>query len=191
MIKHKSLIVIILSSVLISAAILLTIIGISLYNGWSQGESARMHMARVSELNADLYGDNLQVQDLKAEYGRKGMHKGRCLIKGLIKNNGYRTVSSIEMALELTNASGAPVHIERFSPLKTSTLPRAATIAAVSLFTSGKESPLLPGESVRFVHVLSEQKKKSVVSPIKNKRYATNPNEWAGKFNYRIDRIRF
>jgi len=95
------------------------------------------------------------------------------------------------LRVEFLNASGRPIHIEELLPLKASTLERGITIAALSLFTSGKELPLLPGESASFEHLLTEQKDKDVISPIKHERYATNPNEWSGKFDYKITEIRF
>ncbi|MBL7069730.1 MAG: hypothetical protein ISS34_07730 [Candidatus Omnitrophica bacterium] len=191
MIKLKSILVIILSSIVISAVILLTIFGISLYTGWKEKESAGIHRERISQLNARDYGQYVKILSLKTEYVTKGIDKRKCFIKGIIKNNGYRTIASLGLRVEFLNASGSPIHVEKLLPLKASTLRRGTTIAALSLFTSGKELPLLPGESTSFVHLLTEQKDKDVISPIKHKRYATNPNEWSGKFNYKITEIRF
>ncbi len=191
MIKLKSVLVIILSSILISSVILLTISGLSLYIGWKERESATLHKDKLALLNAELYGDYVSVRDIQARFEKKGMHKGKYLIKGSIKNNGYRTISSLELNVEFLNASRSVIHTEKINPLKSSNLPQRTTIAALSLFTSGKESPVLPGESMRFQHVLSVQKDKNLISPIKDKRYATNPGEWSGKFNSKITRIKF
>lgn len=191
MIKLKSIIVIILSSILISSAILLTIFGLSLYLGWKETESCRLHRNRLALLNAKLYSQFVDIRDLQAKYEKDGIYKGRCLIEGTIRNNGYRTISSVKLNVEFLNASGNAIHNENFLPLKSSVLPRTTTIAALSLFTSGKELPLFPGESIRFKHVLSEQKDKDIVSPIKHKKYATNPDEWSGKFNYKIASVKF
>lgn len=191
MIKLKSIIVIILSSILISSVIILTIFGLSLYTGWKERESAKYHRAELASLNARLYSQFIKIQKIQAKYEKKGVYKGRCLIEGTVKNNGYRTISSIKLKVELLNTSGDAIYTENVLPLKASVLPRATTIAALSLFTSGKELPLLPGKSLRFTHVLSEQKDKNIVSPIKHKKYATNPDEWSGKFNYKITGVRF
>ena len=191
MIKLKSVIVIILSSILISAVILLTIFGLSLYIGWKDKEAASIHREKLASLNVELYGQFVDIQDLQPRYEKDGIYKGKCLIEGGIKNHGYRTIGSVKLALEFLNASGDVIHVEKILPLKTSILPRRTTIAALSLFTSGKELPLLPGESLRFKHVLSEQKDKNIISPIKHKKYATNPKEWSGKLNYKISGIGF
>ena len=100
-------------------------------------------------------------------------------------------ISSLELAVEFLDDSGGVVHLEDFFPLKGSAPARATTIAALSLFTSGRESPLLQNESFRFKHILSEQRDKDIISPIRHKKYATNPNEWSGKFNHRIRAIKF
>jgi len=189
--KLKSILVIALSSILISAVILLTIVALSLFINYKENESARRHNESLASLNARLYGRYVTVRDIRAKYEKRGIHKGKCLLEGLIKNNGYRTLSSVELKVDFLNASGYSIHTERLHPLAASIMPRKTTIAALSLITSGREVPILPGKSLRFTHVLSEQKDKNIVSPIKNRRYATNPKEWSGDFNHRITRIRF
>ncbi|NQT06768.1 MAG: hypothetical protein HQ575_04425 [Candidatus Omnitrophica bacterium] len=191
MIKFKSLIVIILSSILISLVILLTILGLSLFIGWKEGESARRHMDIVSQQNAQSYGQLISIHNLQAVQENKGPHEGKYLLQGTIKNSGYRTVSSVSLLVDFLNSGGDTVYNENLLPLKAPAMPRTATIAALSLFTSGKESPLLPGKNTRFKCVLNEQRNKDVVSPIKSKRFATNPNEWSGKFDYRVTKVKF
>ena len=191
MIKLKSTIVIVLSSILISAVILFTILGLSLYLTWRGNESSRLHTAKLVSLNEAVYNKYISVQDLKAEYAAKGLYKGKSLLKGTIKNSGYRTISSIKLSVEFLNKAGETIYTENIFPLKTAVAPSKPTIAALSLFTSGKEVPLLPGESIRLNHILSQQKHKNIISPIKNKRYATNPNEWSGKFSHKITAIGF
>jgi hypothetical protein len=191
MIKLKSVLVIILSSLVIGAVILSTIIGLSLYLGWKEKEASAAHSEKMAELNVKLYGEHVLVQDVKAKYDKDGLHKGKCFLEGSIKNSGFRTISSLELCVEFLNESGEVMHSERLLPLKTSELPHRTTIAAISYFISGRENPVLPGKSMRFKHVMSDQKNKSVISPIKNKRYATNPNEWAGKLKHEITKIRF
>ena len=191
MLKLKSLIVIILSSALISSVILLTIFGISLYIGWQERESAKLHKGKVAALNAKSYRDLIEIDGLQARYEEEGIYKEKCLLVGAIKNNGYRTISSLELSVEFLNTSDIVIFKDDFLPLKASVMPRKTTIAALSLFTSGKESPLLPGESLRFKYVMSEQKNKNIVSPIKDRKYATNPNEWSGKLIHKVTGIRF
>lgn len=191
MIKLKSVIVIILSSILISSAILFTIFGLSVYTGWKENESSRLHRDKVASLNARLYGQYIEMRDLQARYDKAGIYKGRYYIEGVIKNNGYRTISSLRLNVHFLNAAGEAIYTEGVLPLRRSMLSPKTTIGTLSLFTSGKETPLVPGESVHFMHLLSEQKDKDITSPVKHKRYATNPDEWAGKFNCRITAVRF
>ncbi len=191
MIKLKSLIVIIVSSILISLVILTTIFGLSLYTGYKEGESAKRHRVKIAQLNAKLYSPLIIIEGLRAKYENKGIYKDKCLLEGTIKNDGYRTVSSVKIKVRFLSASGEAIYTEEFLPLKTPMVPRKTTIAAISLFTSGRERPLMPGKSLKFKRLLDEQKNKDIISPIKNRRYATNPNEWSGKFDYEITEIRF
>ncbi len=191
MIKLKSLLVIILSSIVICCVILLTIAGLSLHIKWLERESAKAHKSRLQAFNARAYGEYLKVGDIRARFGREGIYKNKCLLEGSLKNTGYRTIGSLEIEAVFLNASGEPIHVEKIFPLKSPEMPSKTTIAALSQLTSGKETPLLPGESHKFKHILSDQKNKSVTGPIRDKRYATNPNEWSGKLNHRITRIGF
>lgn len=191
MIKLKSTIVIILSSILISAVVLFTILALSLYIGWKESESIKEHRDTVARLNVALYGKYITIQDLRARCEKKDIYKDKCLLEGLIKNTGFRTVSSISVNIDFLNNSGNTIYTERVFPLKGSLKPSAKTIAALSLFTSGREQPLMPARPLRFIHVLREQKNKNITSPIKNKKYATNPSEWSGKFNKTITHIKF
>lgn len=189
--KFKSILVIVLSSILISSVILLTIFGLSLFIRWEEGESAKLHKDKIAEINSKLYSGHVTIQEIKAKHGKNGIYKAKYLLEGSIRNNGYRTISSMKIVVEFLNSSGTVIYQEKISPLRSSIMPRKTTIAALSLLTSGKEVPILPGESLRFKHILSEQKNKAITSPIKRKKYATNPNEWSGKLNKKITRIRF
>lgn len=189
--KFKSILVIILSSIVISCVILLTIFGLSLYIKWNEGESARIHEDNIASLNAKGYVRHISVHDLQARYEKKGIYKEKCLIEGIVKNTGYRTISSLELNVAFLNASEDVIHRERIYPLKERVVPKKTTIAALSLLTSRRESPVMPGDNFRFQHVISSKKDKDIISPIKRKKYATNPNEWSGKFSYSISRVRF
>lgn len=189
--KLKSILVIILSSLVISAVILMTIFGLSLFIGWKEKKAAKIHNETLSALNAKRYSQYLSVQDIQPKFKKIGLYKDECVLEGSLKNNGYRTITSVELSVRFLNNSGDVIHTERVYPLKASIMPRKTTIAALSLFTSGKEVPVLPGESIKFQHVLSEQKDKDIISPIKNNRYGTNPKEWSGKLDQAIARVKF
>ena len=66
--KQKSVLVIILSSIVISVVILFTIFGLSLYLGWREGESAKLHKDEIALLNAKLYSQFINIHDLRAQY---------------------------------------------------------------------------------------------------------------------------
>ena len=191
MIKLKSIIVILFSSLVISAALVITIIGSSLHLSWREKEAAKLHSRKISGLNAKLYGQHINIFDLQAKRGRISIYKEKFLIEGIIKNTGFRTVSSITLRADFLNAAHQAIHTEIFKPLGSTPLPSKTSLAALPIFVSGKELPLAPGQSMRFKHILSCQKDKNVVSPIKYKKYATNPNEWSGKFDYQIIMVKF
>jgi len=190
-IKRKSLVVILISSLVISAVLVLTIIGFSLYLGWKGKDLSKTHSLEIAGLNASLYGQHINVSGLSAKKGREGIYKDKFLIEGAIKNTGFRTVGSLMLQVDFLNASHEIIRSETFKPLASSLPPSKTSIAALSIFVSGKELPLAPGKSVVFKHILSSQKDKDVISPIKFKRYATNPNEWSGKFGHRITMVKF
>ena len=129
MIKLKSIIVILLSSLLISAVILLTILGLSVYAGWKEGESARRHRESVAALNAKHYDQLIKVDDLEPAFERDGPYKGRCTVSGLIKNAGYRTLRSVRLRLKFLNDTGSVIHKEYIFPLKASVPARVRSTA--------------------------------------------------------------
>jgi len=191
MIKPKSIIVIFISSFVISLVLVLTIAGLSLYLGWKEKDSERIHSVEIDKLNASLYEKFIDVSDLKAKKGKEGIFKDNYIIEGLVKNNGFRTVSSISLEIDFLNASREAIHTETFKPLQSAVPSSKLSIGSLFILTSGKELPLARGQSMRFKHILSCQKKKDVVSPIKNNRFATNPNEWSGRFSNRVNMIKF
>jgi hypothetical protein len=191
MIKLKSIIVILISSILISAVLIFTILGFSLYLGWKERDTARIHAIKISGLNADIYTPFLNIFDLHAKVGGSSIYEDKYLVEGTIKNAGFRTVSSVTLEVDFLNSSREIIHTEIVKPLGSSPPPAETNIAALSIFTSRRELPLAPGQKLRFKHILSSQKDKNVISPIKYDRFATNPNEWSGKFGYRITKVRF
>jgi len=191
MIKLKSFLVILLSSLVISLALILTLVVSSLHLSWKEKGVARSHAVEISKLNTEFYGQFINIFDLQAKKGKKNIYKEKYLLEGVIKNAGFRTVGSITLKVDFLNAARQVIHTEVFKPLASSPPPSKTNIAALSIFMSGKELPLAPDKSLRFKHVLSCQKNKNVISPIKYQRFATNPNEWSGKLDYKVSMIKF
>ena len=145
-IKKKSLLIIILSSLVISSVMALTLFGYYAHLEWKEKGARRNYRRAVYEMNAKLYGKNVSIS-LQAKIDRGDNFKDKPIVEGAIKNNTGKKISALKLKIAFYDNAQRVVYADSFYPVGS----RFERIVELGDTT---ESFLEEGDSLSFTHLL-------------------------------------
>jgi len=116
MMKPRSTIIIVLSSLVIASVLAFTLFGYYAYLEWQERTKRHAYLASLRELNAKLYSGNIPVT-LTANLGFQGMVKARPTLEGTIKNKTNKKVYAIVLKVLFIDKDGKVVYMDTFEPI--------------------------------------------------------------------------
>jgi len=145
-IKKKSIIVIILSTMLISLVLIITLVGYYLYLNWQEENDRLTYCDSLYELNAKLFSKYVDVSYVNLKMDTEGVFKGNPVVEGRITNRSDKKLLSIKLRIAVKDKEDRVLYTESFYPLQKSTY--------VPILTEGTGQFLSPGDSISFSHIL-------------------------------------
>jgi len=145
-IKKKSILVIVVSSVLISLVLITTLIGFYLYLNWKADGNKSSYSNSLRQLNAELYGRHIEISSLRFKLDRDADPAAIPLIEGRISNKSNKKISYLKLKLSLSDKAGCVLYTDYFYPLTSRTYFGAIPKQAASY--------LAPSDSISFKHTL-------------------------------------
>ncbi|MFH1996069.1 MAG: hypothetical protein ABIJ27_03615 [Candidatus Omnitrophota bacterium] len=190
MIKRKSLLVITVSSIVISLALIFSLTGYLIYleitvRG-SRAESRRID----GILQARRYSSNISISKVSVKIEPSGALLNKPILEGRIENNGMRNVSSLILKTQFKDSQGANIYEVIFDAMSPALGSAKAASAAFSYF-SGVRSIRLPKHSDRtFKHVLLRCPR-GIKDALKQESRNDGARQWPGRVTYEILSLEF
>jgi len=127
-----------------------TLIGYNLYTKWKGDVSAAKYRNSIYELSAELFSKDVTLSNVSVDTDKQSMRMSLPFIKGSLKNNSVKTVSSVLVEVFFQKSDGSVIYKDWIYPLGVKKPP----LDAFSLFfrKSKTYNILLPGEGVSFRH---------------------------------------
>lgn len=149
-IKRKHRLVIGFSSFIIGMVFVLTLVGYNLYIKFKGDGSAANYGSSIYKLNAELFRKDIILSNVSVETDKHASRARLPFIKGSLKNNSNKTVSSVLVEVSFQKRDGSVLYKERIYPLGDKKL----SSRAVSLFFGRGRTynVLLPSEGISFRH---------------------------------------
>jgi len=110
MIKRKSLIVGLISSMIIALALIVTLVGYSVYLEFKNGEFKRIYQELLKETKAKVYSKHLDIFGLDARIESTGALKGKPIIEGAVTNKGTKDIVSLVLRLSFLDKDSAVIY---------------------------------------------------------------------------------
>jgi hypothetical protein len=168
-IKKKSLLVALLSSIIICGVLILTLVGYLFYLELKDNELKNVYQSLLSKVNSKLYSRHIEISDLDAAVDDDGALDGKPVIKGTIKNNGYRDIVDMLVLIRFLDKDGAVLYEVVFHPQEPSLGFSSMAQTALPYITTPPKTRVKTGDSFPFKNILAHCPKE-IFSQLKNKK---------------------
>lgn len=189
--KRKSLVVALISSFIISAVLVLTLVGYVAYIELKGEEFKRSYEGLLKKVNAKVYAKKIEVTKLNAEISGSGALKGKPVIEGVIKNSGPRNITSLLMKVKFLDRDGAIIYEAIFQPQEPSLGTSVLAQIPIPRLSGPPKIMMRPNESFPFKRVLTNCPVEIADELEKGGGGAKNAGRWSGKFTYEILEVDF
>lgn len=192
LIKKKSLIVALISSVVIALVLVVNLAGYLIYLELKDDELARLYRMGLRKINAKVYSKHIEIARLGAGFDATGPLSGDAVIEGIIRNDGYRDITDLFIKVKFLDRDGAALYEVAFHPMEPS-LGYYGVFApgSISYPADSSASVIKPESSLPFKKILADCPKE-ILSELKaNTGSPSTRLRWAGKLDYEILSVNF
>lgn len=191
LIKKKSLIVALISGFVISAVLVLTLIGYVFYIELKGEEFKRSYQELLSKTNAKVYSKYICIGKLDAKVETSGALKGKPIVEGLIKNDGTRDLTDILIKVNFLDRDGSVLYEIAFHPqepaLGSSILPNVS----IPYFGTPTKAILKPGGDMPFKRILSHCPKEILSELDRGMNFSKTSGKWSGNLSSEVLSVDF
>ncbi len=190
-IKKKSLIVALVSSVVIAAVLVPTLIGYVVYIEFKGKEARMIYQDLLQKMNARTYSKYIEISNLDAKVEPSGVLKGKPVIEGVVKNKGTRDMSGLIVKVNFLDNDGAIIYDAIIRPQEPSLGSSGLTQIAIPYLSSSPKSVLKSGKELPFKRILSNCPDEIIIELQAGRGSAKGTFRWSGKFTYDVLTVDF
>jgi hypothetical protein len=189
-IKPKSLIVVILSSVVISSVLIFTLIGYYMYIELKERDVEKACSDSIKKMQARIFSKHIEISQLSCEMGTSGPLKGKAVISGVVKNSSGRRLASIVIKVKFLDTEGASMYEVMSQPLEpTFGLDQLGSLTRAYLAPSQRNF-LEPNSSRAFKRIIPncpQEILRTLAPSRKGKKSATKRrSQWSGQLTAEV-----
>ncbi|MCM8761679.1 MAG: hypothetical protein NC938_01020 [Candidatus Omnitrophica bacterium] len=190
-VKKKSLVVALVSSLVICLVLVLTLVGYAVYLELKEDELNNAYQAMLHKVNAKYYAKYIEIAKLSATFETSGALKGQNIVEGIIRNKGYRDISDMLLKVNFLDRDGAIVYDVVFRPQEPALGSSILTQVSIPYLYESSKNVIRPEGSLRFKRILTNCPAQ-IASEIKNTASSgSGAARWSGKLDYEILTITF
>ena len=190
-IKQKSLIVAIVSSLIISSVLVLTLIGYVAYIKLRGEDFRRSYAEALQGVNAKYYAKYVEFPKLEARMETSGALKGKPALVGSLKNRGNRTITDILLKARFIDKDGAVIYEVDFHPHDPSLGSAGLNQIAIPRFSALPRLALKPGSDLAFKIIMTNCPHEIMTELEQGKGFAKASDRWVGKLSCEIVSVTF
>lgn len=183
LIKRKSLIVGLVSSVIIALVLVITLIGYSIYLEFKGRGFDRVYQELLEKTKARVYSRRLDIFGLDARIENTGALKGKPIIEGAITNNGSREVVNLVIKISFLDKDSAPIYeliAHPQEPALGSTI--VARVSTSHLYSyEHPVDPLEPGQTLKFKKIITNCPTEIFLELREGEKPTKSFGRWSGK----------
>jgi len=188
LIKRKSLIVGLVSSVVIALVLVMTLVGYFIYLELKGREFSRVYQELLERAKAKVYSKHLDIFGLDARIENTGALKGKPIIEGAITNEGSKEVVNLEIKLSFLDKDSASIYELTAYPqqpaLSGTTLTRAS-IPRLYNYTYPVDA-LKPGDTLKFKKIITSCPTEIFLELREGEKPAKSFGRWSGKLKSEV-----
>ena len=188
LIKRKSLIVGLVSSVIIALVLIMTLIGYFIYLEFKSREFGRVYQELLQKAKAKVYSRHLDIFGLDARIENTGALKGKPIIEGAITNNGSREIVNLVLKLNFLDRDNASIFELTAYPQEPALGSTVFTHASTSRLYSYMHpiDTLKPGQTLKFKKIITSCPTEIFVELREGEKPAKSFGRWSGKLTSEV-----
>lgn len=191
-IKKKSLIVALVSSLVICLVLVVNLAGYLIYLELKDDELGKAYRVLLQKVNAKVYSKHIEIARLGTSFDRMGALSGKVVLEGIVRNDGYKDITDLLIKVKFLDKDGAILYEVIFHPQEPSLGFSSLTQASISRLTDPSISVIKPESSLLFKRILTDCPKEILSELKKNIGPGPGPaGRWSGKFDYEILSVTF
>ena len=182
-IKRKSLIVGLVSSVVIALALIMTLVGYSIYLEFKSGEFDRVYHELLERAKARVYSRHLDIFGLDARIENIGALKGKPIIEGAITNKGSKEIINLVLKLSFLDKDSASIYEFTARPQEPALGSAVFTHISISRLYgyAGPTNSLKPGQTLKFKTIITGCPTEIFVELREGEKPTKSFGRWSGK----------
>lgn len=153
-IKPKSMIVAIVSSIVISAVLMSTLIGYYMYVELRARDEEKAAVDFMRSAQSRIFSKYVDVSQLSSEIASSGPLKGKPVIKGIVSNRSARRLSAIVVKVKFLDVGEASIYEVVFQPLEPAFGIDQLGPMTMSYLTGASRNALEANSSRAFKHII-------------------------------------
>ena len=116
LIKKKSLVVALVSSLVIALVLILTLAGYFIYLEFKGEEFKRYYQELLSKAKARVYSKYIEVEKLDARIENTGVLKGKPIIEGVVTNKSGKDIFNLAVRISFLDKDNAVIYEAEIRP---------------------------------------------------------------------------
>ena len=188
LIKRKSLVVGLVSSIVVSLALIMTLVGYFLYLELKSKEFGRVYQDLLEGTKARVYARHLETFGLDARIENTGALKGKPIIEGAITNKGSREVINLVIKLNFLDRDSASIY-ELTANTQEPALGSTGLTHTSTSRPYGYMHPidsLKPGETLKFKKIITGCPTEIFVELREGEKPTKSFGRWSGKLTSEV-----
>jgi hypothetical protein len=187
-IKRKSLIVGLVSSVVIALVLIMTLVGYFIYLELRSREFGRVYQELLEKAKAKVYSRHLDIFGLDARIENTGALKGKPIIEGAVTNKGSREIVNLVLKLNFLDRDSASIYeltAHPQEPALGSTVFTHGTISHLYSYSHPIDS-LKPGQTLKFKKIITSCPTEIFVELREGEKPTKSFGRWSGKLTSEV-----
>lgn len=193
LIKRKSLIVGLVSSLVISIVLVMTLVGYSIYLELKSRDFGRIYQELLEKAKARVYSRHLEAFGLDARIENTGALKGRPVIEGAITNKGTKDITNLVMKVSFVDKDSAVIYEFTSHPQEPALGGAGLTQVSIPYLRTNTHprNILKPGQTLKFKQVITNCPTELFVELREGEKPTKSFGRWSGKLTYEIVSLDF
>jgi len=188
MIKRKSLIVGLVSSIVIALVLIMTLIGYFIYLEFKSREFGRIYQELLEKTKAKVYSKHLDIFGLDARIENTGALKGKPIIEGAITNKGSKEVVNLVLKLSFLDRDSASIYEVAAHPQEPALGGDTFTrIPIPRLYSYARPiDSLKPGQTLKFKKIITDCPTEIFVELREGEKPTKSFGRWSGRLTSEV-----
>lgn len=190
-IKRKSLIVGLISSIVIALVLILTLVGYYIYLEL-KAEKFKLHYQELlGRTKAKIYSKYIEIEKLDARIENTGVLKGKPIIEGIVTNKGPKDVINLAIKVSFLDNDSAAIYETEFHPQEPALGSSALPLVNIPYISSPTKITLKSNESLVFKKVISNCPTEIFLELREGDRPKRTFGKWSGKLTSQVASLDF